>query len=162
MTKFKGIVLIGAASLAACQGGGSTTTTNQSTATPEKAMPKNAEEVVAIFKAAKQPVEKVKIVTEADDDNHLMGRPNQYTSKAFFFDARHMQEAEFGGGENTIEVFATPADATARREYIEGLTKGSPMLMQYFIQNGAVLVRLDKVILPSEAKQYEAALKAAM
>ena len=60
--------------------------------------------------------------------------------------------------QNTIEVFASEEDATNRREYIERVTEDMPMLTQYMIQSGPILIRLDKVLTPSEAKEYETAL----
>lgn len=98
------------------------------------------------------------VLTEATDTNKMMGRPNGYTSKAFFVDQRHEGEGMEPAEQNTVEVFPTVEDATRRREYIEGVTKGMPMLTQYIIQTGPVLLRLDKVLTPSEAKEYEAAL----
>lgn len=116
-----------------------------------------ASDVFAQFKSAGLPVADEKVVTEASDDNHLLGRPNQYSSKVFFFDIRH-PKAEGEDNENTIEVFATEADAKARHDYIENVTKGVPMLLQYQLLNGKTLVRLSKAVLPSEAEGYKKAL----
>ena len=98
------------------------------------------------------------VLTEETDDNNMMGRPGGYTSKVFFFDNRYEGEGMEPSEQNTIEVFPSEEDATRRREYIEGVTEGMPMFTQYMIQSGPVLMRLDKVMKPGEAKEYEAAL----
>ena len=116
-----------------------------------------ASDVFEQFKSAGLPVSDVKVVTEASDDNQLLGRPNQYISKVFFFDARH-PKVEGEDNENTIEVFANEADAKGRYDYIENVTKGVPILLQYQLLNGKTLVRLSKAVLPSEAEEYKKTL----
>lgn len=119
----------------------------------------NAEDVLRTLKAAGLPVDNVRAVSDATDSNHLLGRPGQYTSKVFFYDRRHPQSKEGGDeGENTIEVFATAEDAKTRHDYIEGVTKGVPMLLQYQLLQGRMLARFDKVLLPGEIEAYKAAL----
>jgi len=125
-------------------------------------VPTNANEVATALKRAKLPLVNIKELSEVTDDNHLLGRPGQYTSKLFFYDARHLKGGEGDDGENTIEVFANPVDAKRRHDYIAAITEGVGMLTQYQILRGPVLVRLDKLVLPTEAKAYEAALDAAM
>ncbi len=119
-----------------------------------------ANDVADAFKTAGLPVVNVVTVTEKSDDNHLLGRPGQYTSKIFFYDNRHQKSKIEGDeqGENTIEVFPTAIGAQRRREYVERVSSGIPSLTQYQYTKGPVLVRLDHVLLPLEAKQYEAAL----
>ncbi len=104
------------------------------------------------------PIENLKIVTEESDSNKLMGRPGQYISKTYFGDSRRKGEGMSPEKQNSIEVFANEDDATKRREYIEGVTKGVPMLTQYMVQKRNVLLRLDKALTPKEAKEYENAL----
>lgn len=125
-------------------------------------VPSTAIEVAEALKRAKLPVIKIEQLSEVSDDNHLLGRPGQYTSKLFFYDARHPKSAEDDEGENTIEVFSNAVDAKRRHDYIDNIVGGVGMLTQYQILRGPVLVRLDKVVLPSEAKAYENALDAAM
>jgi hypothetical protein len=116
-----------------------------------------ASDVFKQFKTAGLPVADVKLVTESSDDNHLLGRPNQYISKVFFFDTRH-PKADGEDSENTIEVFATEDDAKARHDYIQNVTKDVPMLLQYQLLNGKTLVRLSKAVLPSEVEGYKKAI----
>lgn len=128
----------------------------------ESPAPANAKEVATALMRAKLPLVNIKELSEVTDDNHLLGRPGQYTSKLFFYDARHPKQAEGDDGENTIEVFSNAVDAKRRHDYIADITSGVGMLTQYQILRGPVLVRLDKLVLPTEAKAYEAALDAAM
>jgi hypothetical protein len=128
-------------------------------ASPAPAPVAAASDVAAALTAAGLKLTSIVVVTEATDDNQLMGRPGQYTSKVFFYDARHPKSPDApGAGENTIETFATAEDAKARRDYIEQMTKGSPLLLQYQILHGRTLVRLDKALLPSEVEGYREAL----
>lgn len=146
--------------LAAC-GQSSETVSNIPDDAPSAAVMEavDAAGVADALKAAGLPIESVNVLTEATDDNKMMGRPGLYTSKVFFIDGRHKGEGIEPKEQNTVEVFANEEDATRRREYIEGVTKEMPMFTQYIIQSGATLVRLDKSLTPTEAKEYEAALQ---
>ena len=100
------------------------------------------------------PMANIVVLTEATDTNKLLGRPNQYTSKTSFEDTR-VTDSKVGG---TVEVFANSQDTNTRKDYIESVTKGSPMLLQYIYSKGNVLVRIEKELTPSQAAEYEAAL----
>lgn len=118
----------------------------------------DAEGIIKQLSAQGLKVQNVSAVTEDSDSNHLLGRPGQYTSKAFFYDARHPKTTDSDEGQNTIEVFSNPEDAKKRRDYIAKVTDGIPVLMQYQFLRGSALLRLDYIANPSEAKEYEAAL----
>ena len=120
----------------------------------------DAESVTNALQAKGLPMKDIIILTEKTDDNKLMGRPGQYVSKSYFADSRHLGDGMYPDEQNSVEVFANEKDATKRREYIDGVIKEMPIFTQYLIQSGPVLVRLDKVLSPSEAKEYESALKA--
>ncbi|MEU7124273.1 hypothetical protein [Streptomyces zaomyceticus] len=102
------------------------------------------------------------VVTEENDPNHLLGRPNQYTSKITFTDSRikgdDVAGAEPGSVElgGAIEVFTTAADAQARADYIQKVTKGTPMLIEYDYVSGTVLVRVSHYLTPAQAADYKA------
>lgn len=129
-----------------------------SVAAVEAAKPLDAAGVAEGLKKAGLPVENVAVLDEKTDSNNLLGRPGQYTSKADFFDHRHPKTATSDDGSATIEVFANAEDAKKRRDYIAKVTDGVPFLLQYQVLRGKVLLRLDKVALPSEVKEYEEAL----
>lgn len=124
----------------------------------EAAKPLDAEGVVRALAKAGLPIENIAVLDEKTDSNNLLGRPGQYTSKVELFDHRHPKPAQGDEGWATVEVFATPEDAKQRRDYIAKMTDGVPVLLQYQVLRGKVLLRLDKVALPSEVKEYEAGL----
>ncbi|MFI7399681.1 hypothetical protein ACIBW9_04200 [Streptomyces sp. NPDC049541] len=102
-------------------------------------------------------------VTAENDPNHLLGRPNQYTSKVTFTDSRikatdvtgtEKGDVERGGA---IEVFSSPADATARAKYIQAVTKAMPALTEYDYVNGTVVLRVSHYLTPAQAATYKAA-----
>lgn len=117
--------------------------------------------VVEALKQSGLAVEGIAEVTPENDENQLLGRPNQYISKAFFYDAAHpVNEAEFIDPVHTVEVFSEEADAKARKDYVELVTKDTPFLIQYQVLEGKILLRMNKAMLPAEVSEYEAALKA--
>jgi hypothetical protein len=114
--------------------------------------------------AKRIPAAKItKVYTEADDPNHLLGRPGGYTGKVAFSDSRvkaadrdaDPMSTTNGGG---IETFTTPAEATARRDYIQASLKANPMLgTEYDYVAGSALLRVSGVLTPTAAREYEAA-----
>ncbi|MFD8420330.1 hypothetical protein [Streptomyces sp. NPDC059466] len=102
-------------------------------------------------------------VTAENDPNKLLGRPNQYTSKITFSDSRISADDVTGtdkgdvsrGG--AIEAFSSGADATARAEYIQAVTKGMPALSEYDYVHGTVVVRVSHYLTPKQAAVYKAA-----
>ncbi|WP_406458212.1 hypothetical protein OH768_28300 [Streptomyces sp. NBC_01622] len=104
------------------------------------------------------------IVTAANDGNHLLGRPNQYTSKVTFTDSR-IKASDVEGTDKgdvdrggAIEVFADPADAKARAKYIQAVTKSMPVFSEYDYVHGTVLVRVSHYLTPTQAAGYKDAL----
>ncbi|MER8011798.1 hypothetical protein [Streptomyces sp. NPDC094149] len=114
--------------------------------------------------AAKVPTAKQSwTVTASNDPNHLLGRPSQYTSKVTFTDSRVNKadvadsskgSVDLGGA---IEVFASPADATARAKYIQTVAKSMSALAEYDYVHGSVLVRVSHYLTPAQAAEYKTA-----
>lgn len=96
---------------------------------------------------------------EKTDENELLGRPNQYTSKVDFAitTLEQKDETDLKGG--SIEVFENNEDAVARATYIENIGKEYPFLVEYDYVNDYILLRIDKSITPSEAERYNKALQ---
>ncbi|MFE3475116.1 hypothetical protein ACMZ5F_13580 [Streptomyces rhizosphaericola] len=144
---------------------------NATTATAGVPTKPAAKELTAsdAFKALSGKVASAKlsgVVTEDDDPNHLLGRPNQYTSKVTFTDSR-IKVDDVAGAEpgsvglgGAIEVFATAADAQTRADYIQNVTKGMPMLAEYDFVSGTVLIRVSHYLTPTQAADYKAAAAA--
>jgi hypothetical protein len=103
-------------------------------------------------------VTKIVQITEDNDPNDKIGRPNGYTGGAVLYD-RNVSCTELGvdcGA--TIEIWPTAEGARARAAYIQGLLKGAPALgAEYDYLNGPALLRVAGDIKPSKAKAYGAA-----
>tara|TARA_R110001592_G_scaffold165250_2_gene399494 strand:- start:152 stop:649 length:498 start_codon:yes stop_codon:yes gene_type:complete len=152
------LVLIMAASVAACSSPETTSNIPDEPAEAVAAKGMDATEIANALKSAGLPVSDIVTLTEDTDDNNMMGRPGMYVSKVYFVDERYRGKGMKPEEQNTIETFATEEDATKRKKYIEGVIEGMPMFNQYIIQSGKSVLRLDRALKPSEAKTYEAAL----
>ncbi|MFE4857325.1 hypothetical protein [Streptomyces sp. NPDC056670] len=118
------------------------------------------------FKAIAASVKTAKLgstVTAENDGNHLLGRPNQYTSKITFTDIRIKAtdtqglkpgDVSYGG---SIETFTNNNDATTRAKYIQTVTKGVPALGEYDYVHGPHLIRISRLLTPAQAKEYDTA-----
>ena len=134
------------------------------TKTQTVAVPLDATGTANQIKAGVSTVIKVVTLTEANDANNLIGRPNGYTSAAVLYDnavavGNGDKCDDFGGpGVDcgaTVEVWSSNADANARAKYIQTLQKGSAMLgSEWDYIGGGVLVRVSGKLKPSEAKNY--------
>lgn len=156
--------------LTACGGGNSdsdkaTDTSTNSPGTGIQAItgkPTAATAWAAVHKAV--PTSKFTLkVTEANDGNHLLGRPHQYTSAVKFSDTRvkasdvegdAKDDVTHGGG---IEVFANHADAQARADYIQAIVKASPIFAEYDFVSGNVVIRVSHYLTPAQAGEYKTA-----
>lgn len=122
----------------------------------------SAEEIVKTFQDAGFPIENVQVLTAETDKGELLGRPNQYTSKAIFEDARSNSPAAGSATEGTaggsIEVFNNAEDAQARYDYIQPITENA-MFSQYLYLYENVFLRIDGALTPDQAAQYETAFK---
>ncbi|WBP89549.1 hypothetical protein [Kitasatospora cathayae] len=145
---------------AAAQTGGAASPAQPSAAAPAA----DASAALAKLTAAVKTVKAGVTVTAESDPNHLLGRPGQYTSKITFSDSRIKAADVEGEKEDSvnrggaIEVFASEADAKARSEYIQGIVKGMPALMEYDYVRGPVLVRVSRLLTPDQAKALQAAV----
>ncbi|MER6075583.1 hypothetical protein ABT187_43800 [Streptomyces sp. NPDC001817] len=156
------------AALAACSSSNSSNSTGASSNDKHSAAPAASKplDAGAAFTqlAAKVPTAKLSgTVTAANDGNHLLGRPGQYTSKITFTDTR-IKAADVKGLEKgdvtrggSIEVFATAADAQTRAKYVEAVTKSMPALSEYDYVHGTLLVRVSHLLTPAQAAAYKTA-----
>lgn len=156
--------------LSACNGSTTQTTgdtsTQQATETPIATTDKNtnkvswkeqtAESICNLLKEQIPSIGAVAVYNEENDINKLLGRPNQYTSKVNFADTRIEQTSDniddvIGG---SIEVFENEKNAQARKDYIASIMEQLPTMTEYDYLYGNVLLRLDKSLTPSQAKEY--------
>ncbi|MFF7777510.1 hypothetical protein ACFZCG_24215 [Streptomyces tanashiensis] len=163
-------LVIALGGLTACGSGGdqkntepnSTTAATVDPSTKPVAKPLTAGDAFTKLSATVSSAKLSGVVTEDNDPNHLLGRPNQYTSKITFTDSR-IKADDVGGAEpgsvglgGAIEVFKTAADAQARADYIQKVTQGIPMLIEYDYVSGTALVRVSHYLTPTQAADYQA------
>ncbi|MFF0836706.1 MULTISPECIES: hypothetical protein [unclassified Streptomyces] len=158
------------AGLAACSSNsGSGASDQQSTkakagasATPTTSKPLDASSAFTQISGKVTSAKQSGTVTAANDPNHLLGRPGQYSSKITFDDTRipadevsgtDKGDVERGGA---IEAFATAADARSRAKYIATVTKSMPALAEYDFVHGTILVRVSRYLTPAQAAAYKA------
>lgn len=111
------------------------------------------------LKAQIPSITKLVTITEENDPNDKIGRPNGYTAAVVLFDSRTKCTDGLGSSCGaTIEQWPTPADAKARMDYIQGILKDSPMLgSEYDYLRGGLLLRVDGALKPSAAAAYKTA-----
>ena len=111
------------------------------------------------LKAQIPSITKLVTITEDNDPNDKIGRPNGYTAAVVLYDSRTKCSDGLGATCGaTIEQWPTPADAKARMDYIQGILKDSPMLgSEYDYLRGSLLLRVDGALKPSAAAAYETA-----
>lgn len=95
---------------------------------------------------------------EETDPNKMLGRPGQYVEKVIFWDSR-TGDPERTDAIGTVEVFKSEKDLGRRMDYVERIGQKMPMLLQYQFKHKKMLLRLDKKLTPTQAKEYEKALK---
>lgn len=132
----------------------------QDTATPATptaaAAPETAEEWAERIKQATST--KIVVITEDNDPNNLIGRPNGYTDAAVIYD-ENANCTDLGAGCGvTIEMWPSRADAQQRSDYIQGILKETPAFgTEYHSVNYNVLLRITGELKPSVAEGYQAA-----
>lgn len=128
-----------------------------------------AEQVAAALRGAGVPLAVTRVYTADTDPNHLLGRPNGYTSKLAFTDSR-IPAAEVDGFDadatergGSVEVYPDAAGATARKEFIQAALKGAGGVLgrEYDYLPGGVIVRVTGKLTPDQAGVYERAPAAA-
>ncbi|MFE2838337.1 hypothetical protein ACFXI6_46490 [Streptomyces mirabilis] len=129
-------------------------------------------DAAGVFKALAGAVRTAKLTwtaTATNDPNHLLGRPNQYTSKVAFADSQiPKSDTELGGTSmyktgdvelgGSVEVFPDPADAAARAKYVEAVTKSVQAFAEYDYSHGSIVLRLSRFLTPDQAAVYKKAL----
>lgn len=125
--------------------------------------PKTAGQVAAAIKPKIRQVSRVVVWTEETDANNLLGRPGGYTSAATLVDRRAECTDPQPGVDcgAKLEVFRTAEEAQARADYIARILKAAPLLgTEYHYLGGPTLLRVTGELTPTQAKAYEAAMRA--
>lgn len=125
---------------------------NSTTAkTIAKPKPKTAQSVFDELKKKESAyMTDITVVTAENDPNKLLGRPNQYTEKISWKDNRSKDSQV----DCSIELFKNKDDATTRKTYLQKIIKSMPIFTQYIDQKDNVLLRIDGVLTPDQAKEY--------
>ncbi|WP_327329222.1 hypothetical protein OG265_10705 [Streptomyces sp. NBC_01208] len=156
-----GALLSGCSSEGAAPSASSKDASSDAAASAAKSDVLTARQAVMALKKYVPELQLVRDYTEADDPNHLLGRPGGYTSKAAFSDGRVPSEdiegldkdaAERGG---SVEVFKTSEEAKARAKYIATIAESLPGATEYHYIAGGILVRVSRLLTPTQAADYE-------
>ncbi|MBU3751720.1 MAG: serine/threonine protein kinase [Mycobacterium sp.] len=115
----------------------------------------------AIQKAVPEITQLVAL-TELNDDNNLIGRPNGYSAAVVLVDSRSKGLCDVArpgmdcGA--TVEQWPDAAAAQRRLDYIQGIRNAAPALgSEWTTRNDNLLLRVTGELPPSAAKAYEAA-----
>jgi hypothetical protein len=130
----------------------------QSAASNTDSIPTTAEEIVKALQDAGIPIAKVEVYTAENDPNSLLGRPDQYITKANFSDSRIDEPiADHIGVDNggSIETFDNAQDAKKRYDYISEISKSAPMFAEYEYLIDKAILRISKHLTPEQAAEYE-------
>jgi hypothetical protein len=125
----------------------------------QKASEPSMDEVVTSIEGVGEVTEVVRL-TEDDDPNDLIGRPNGYDHAAVFYDSR-LPRCDAPGIDcgAFLEVWDDAEEAKSRSQYILALQEGAPMLgSEFHYLDGHFLLRVNGELKPSEAEEYEQAL----
>lgn len=154
--------------LSACGGGNEPssssvtgTSDSRTSPAPSSATPADATAVAARLKAGVKSVSKVVTITEDNDPNEKIGRPDGYMTAATLYD-EGASCTELGADCGaTIEVWPDEEAAAQRSKFIlDALKEANGVLgSEYNYQDGPVLLRVAGTLKPSVAKQYETAFR---
>lgn len=138
----------------------STTPPAESTTTTTEVQPQpaTAQDVAEAISTTIPEITELIEITEDNDPNNLIGRPNGYVAATVLVDSR-LPGCD-GPGTNCgamIEQWPDQAAAQKRSDYIQTLRESMPMLGQEWNTiNGGLLLRVSGELKPSDAQAYEA------
>jgi serine/threonine-protein kinase len=126
------------------------------------AVDRTAQDAAEAIKAAIPEITQLVALTEATDDNNLLGRPNGYIAAVVLIDPRSKgfceparPGADCGA---TVEQWPDQAAAQARSDYLQTMQAAAPILgSEWNTVNGKLLLRVSGALTPSTAKNYEKA-----
>jgi hypothetical protein len=172
------IFLVGALALAGCASSSSTSMSptpsasssvddssspmppSESAASSVSAQANQADATVLANKIKQTTTTQIVTITEDNDPNELIGRPNGYVSAAVIYDSALQCTALSASCGGVVEVFANPDAAQDRMNYIQQQLKTSPVLGTEFdtIVDSALL-RVSGKMKPSVAAAYASVFK---
>jgi hypothetical protein len=131
-------------------------------ATPASSSPATAQSAAEAIRAAVPEVTSLIAITEDNDANNMIGRPNGYVAATVLVDSRITVGCEIGkpGVDCGARVEQWPDQAAAqkRADYIKTLQSSTQMLgTEYQTVKGNLLLRVSGKLEPSAAQVYQAA-----
>ncbi|MFC9964597.1 hypothetical protein ACFVH4_10190 [Nocardia ignorata] len=145
----------------ACSGDQAEAPTQQLATTGMAAIPDpqpNASTIAEFLRNRLSTITNVVTITEDNDPNNLIGRPNGYVDAAVVYDATTACPDLGTDCGATIEVWPTPDAAQQRANYIADLQRTNPILgTEYHHLRGRVLLRVAGSIKPSLDAKYSTA-----
>jgi hypothetical protein len=150
--------LVAALSLTGCGGGSNSGSTAGADPT----------EIGNAIKAKFAAFTKVTKITEDNDGNDLIGRPNGYDAAAALFIGDSLDSCDTSDPIGVdcgavIERWPDESAAKSRQDYIQGILKTAPMLgTEYDTVRGRLIFRVSGDVKPTDAAAYKAAFLAAV
>lgn len=157
LTATAGLAACGSAAESPAPEASSSAATATATPTPTptieaEPVPLTAAEIGAALAEANANITEVVAITEDNDPNTLIGRPNGYSDAAVLYDARVTCDGLGVDCGMTLEVWPTAEGADQRAAYIQELQSDSPLLgSEYHTVRENYLLRVSGDIVPSEA-----------
>lgn len=149
---FAGLAVV---ALSACSSGGDSADSNGAGDTSTTTESADATEVAEELKGASPTASKVVTITEDNDPNDLIGRPNGYDSAAIIYDSEVSCDELGSECGVVVEVFSEEDAAQARGEYIQGILSESPALgSEWDYVKGSVVLRVSGELKPSSNTKY--------
>ncbi|MBY8879784.1 hypothetical protein [Actinacidiphila acidipaludis] len=122
----------------------------------------SAEQVAAYLEQGISAMATSVVYTSATDPDHLLGKAGGYQSKAAFTDSRIQPGEVTGTGASpvdlggVIETYATVGQARARAQHLAATLQGLAA-SEYHYYVGASLIRVSRILTPSQAADYQQA-----
>lgn len=117
--------------------------------------PVDATAVAEDLKSASGTATTIETITEDNDPNDKIGRPNGYESAAVIYDSEVSCDSLGVDCGLTIEVYPDETGAIARAEYLQTIQRSMPLLgSEWDYVKGGVLVRISGNLKPSSATKY--------
>lgn len=117
-----------------------------------------ARDVIVAFKKANLPIDKVFFYTAETDFENLLGKPDQYIEKVDWIDTRIKSNSIDNHVGGVIEIFETVDALESRKKKVEEV-ESKAGIKNYLFAHKNVLIRLDSILNPQQASDYEIVLK---
>lgn len=157
MTFVKGapLLLAVAIAVAGCSSGESSSATDSTPPPKDASTAQDATAVAEDLLAGSDTATEVVTITEDNDPNDKIGRPNGYKSAAVLYDSRVTCDSLGVDCGLTVEVFPDESLARERADHLQSAFKSMPIMgSEWNYLKGPVLVRITGELKPSEAAVY--------